>query len=276
LRIVWDQPVNGASGVSYHINVQYYDSTTTIQTFQNVANHNGQTYDLVGLTPGTQYYIRVEAFNTCGNSLPTSDLILAAGTCPNPPTQVVTSSEINSRISCTWVGGNLNGFPLTGHQVSIQANDGSYKNIVQYCEENAGRTFSSSSALGIVNHNMVGNICTINEATLRAAPYNLGGQSPVTCMVVTETSKCASLATYGSGAIMSGTSTIPDTPNVQHISGACNQIIAQCNPGVYNGGSAIYAYKFYYTETSNFGTFGSTGVVREKQVNLVNNNAASR
>ena len=78
---------------------------------------------MTNLELGRQYYIRVTATNECGESPPTSDLILVVGTCPDPPSQVTTVNNLDNRIYCEWFAPNANGFPITGYKVSILANN---------------------------------------------------------------------------------------------------------------------------------------------------------
>jgi len=118
---------------------------------------------------------------------------------------------------------------------------------------------------------MTGNKCTVSEATLRNAPFFLAYQSPVTCQVVTYTTKCGSSARYGSGAVLPGNFVIPDMPYITSVSGSCGQIVVQCNPGSFNGGSNIFAYTFFYRIAGS-----SASDVFEETLILVNNNALSR
>jgi len=90
-------------------------------TYPTPTSQATRSISLYNLTPGVVYYVSVEAFNSCGWSYPTADLLVTPGTCPDPPVSVYTANEPNSQVSCSWVQapGSLNGFPLSGYEVSI-------------------------------------------------------------------------------------------------------------------------------------------------------------
>lgn len=92
-----------------------------------------------------------------------------AGSCPDAPTLVRTQNQVGQTVTCTWTNGNANGFPITGTEVHIAKQDGTYVNVAQYCAENQAQVARGVTGLTQVT----ANVCTLSETTLRSAPFLL-------------------------------------------------------------------------------------------------------
>jgi hypothetical protein len=168
LGAIWDPVVNGAVGVTYTVTTSFRDDVGVLRQASS-AGINGYTYDHDNLLPGREYTMSVQAVNICGASLSTSNLVLVAGSCPNPPTLVRTQSQVDQTVTCTWTNGDANGFPITGTEVYIAKQDGTYVNAAQYCRENQQQVARGVTGLTQVTNN----VCTIPESTLRSSPFFL-------------------------------------------------------------------------------------------------------
>jgi hypothetical protein len=89
--------------------------------FVTTSNANS-CFTITGLTNGTQYYIKVIASNTGGNSLVSEPYLVTPFTIPDPPTNTVIRS-INDGISLSFTDGSSNGAPINYYLYSLNGGE---------------------------------------------------------------------------------------------------------------------------------------------------------
>ncbi len=100
INVYWDaSPSSDVSG--YHV---YYNTSTSISTAKQYGGDiTNKSVEITGLTPSTDYYVWVAAFNSAGESTwVRSDKITTFEPKPEPATNVAASALSQDSISVTW------------------------------------------------------------------------------------------------------------------------------------------------------------------------------
>jgi hypothetical protein len=177
----------------------YFLDVSTVNSFGSfVSGYNGldvlnvTTYNITGLTPGTTYYYRVRAYNTCGCGISINSGTITYATLPAAPTAPVATAGTGA--ACTQITANWN--------ASV--------NATKYYLD-VSPVIGFSSFVGIYNNLDVGNVLTLNVTGLTAGTsyyyriraYNSCGTSVSSNIITYATlpaTPAAPAATAGTGA----------------------------------------------------------------------------
>lgn len=146
------------------------------------------TYQNTGLTPNTQYYFRVRAYNTAGNSgFSNESNAVTSDVAPTAPSGLTLSVASATQINLSWAdnSGNETGFKIerkTGSAGAYSEIATVSANVVTY--QNTGLTSNTEYYYRVRAYNTIGNSSYSNEAhttttmTVPTAPTSLAA-SPI-------------------------------------------------------------------------------------------------
>ena len=113
IDLVWNNP-SGTAHTGFFIE-QSVNAGNTWTTLTTTTNQN-LSYNVVGLTPLTDYQFRVSTVNPAGTSGPSPVATAKTFGSPEVPTGTTATPLIGSQIRLDWVGpSNTNGSPVTGY-----------------------------------------------------------------------------------------------------------------------------------------------------------------
>lgn len=194
-----------------------WDAGTTGSTFTTIVGgsasyYTGTTFTVSsGVSAGTDYQFQVRAINIYGNSLAWSTVFtIEAADVPDQPATLVTA-ESGTDVTITWVAPSDNQDAITAYIVKILKSDGSYLEDVTVCDGTA---------------QIVGKVCTVSMAILRASPYSLGYGDTVQAIVAATNSIGDSdySEVNTSGAIIETVPTVMVAPVIDYSTSSLTQI----------------------------------------------------
>ena len=122
IDLVWNNP-SGTAHTGFFIE-QSVNAGNTWTTLTTTTNQN-LSYNVVGLTPLTDYQFRVSTVNPAGTSGPSPVATAKTFGSPEVPTGTTATPLIGSQIRLDWVGpSNTNGSPVTGYKIERSTNNG--------------------------------------------------------------------------------------------------------------------------------------------------------
>ena len=122
------------------------------------------------LVPGANYRFKVQARNSVGFSLLSTDVTIRAARRPDAPENVITTNILNTNISISWSAPYDGGSPITSYVIQIQRSDN-----VSYAE--------NSYCLGTNLEILTTTQCTVTIDSIKAAPFTLPWGSHVNVQV---------------------------------------------------------------------------------------------
>jgi hypothetical protein len=158
------------------------------------------SYQTTSVTVGTTYTWRVQAVNSHGTSLASSELSVLAADKPATMSAPVTSIS-GTNVVITWTSSYYNGAAITAYTVKIRQVDGvTYSQELTYC---SGLTVTTGGASISTLSTSGGSTltCTIPQATLKASPFSLTSGSQVLTQVQATNSVGTSAASSNSNGV---------------------------------------------------------------------------
>ena len=150
--------IQQSDGITYTAtlcNVATIICTTSCTCTVTIATLQAAPYSLSG---ASSVYAKVIATNAVGSSAESASsngAVLLSISVPSIPAAPMTSTNLNTSVTITWVAPSDGGTAITAYKVAIRQSDGS--------------TFTTESAYC----NVLTTSCTVPISVLQAAPYNL-------------------------------------------------------------------------------------------------------
>jgi hypothetical protein len=210
----------------------------------------GSTYQTtVTLTPGAYYKFKVEARNSVGLSLPSSEVTILAAQPPNQPNLPLTTLS-GANMIVTWEAPSNGGSAITSYEVSFKGGDGvTFHDVTTHCIEDMTTTLQDK-------------ICSVPTVILTADPVLLNWGDSAWATIVAVNIKGGSLSSEpGNGALVL---TRPDPPvEVLNVPGVTNRETAGLTwtDGANDGGAAVIDYRVSFNQG-----FGTTFYILESNI----------
>ncbi len=219
--ITWTAPAD-KGGDTAGLFYRYYYGTTTGPTTPGTVTGN-TSVTISGLTPGTLYYFRVKAGNTCGDSTAySSEVTCTPFTIPSQITAGLSATAGCGQATISWTAPANGGATIDYYQV--------------YYGPSAAPTTAYGSTTGTTSQILTG----LTARTL----YYFRVKAHNTCGFATNYSADVSCTING----------VPDAPTIGTSTSGCNYLRANWTAPANNGGSAVTGYNIYYA-TSVGGTY---------------------
>ena len=241
--VIWLEPSDdgGSPIIGYTVDYAVASSGTWQTQDSALIDNDTKSSTISGLTPNTEYNVRVAAVNSVGqgaysaNATDTTDAL----TVPNAPTISPNPSVTLDSVSISWNKPDNGGSPITGYSVQYVTSGGSSWSTHQDGND------TSNTALSATIPGLTPN----TEYTFRVAAVNTVGQGAYSANV-TDTTKAP---------------TVPGVPNAFTIIDPTDNSVFVSWSEPDNGGSDIIGYTVDYAVASN-------GTWQTQDSALINNN----
>jgi hypothetical protein len=205
------------------------------------------SFTATNLAPGTTYGFTVEARNSYGYSIHTTEIELLCAFVPFAPL-TVTTKNVGDQVEITWLEPVTNGSPITGYRIFVVDSLGEFLEETTEC---IGATVLDSRS------------CQVPLTTLRASPFSLSPGTSVLAKVrsINLYGESAELSDPGAGAFIQ---TVPDAPiSVQDDPSITSdeQVKIVWTDGENNGGTSVLDYSVYFDQGVNDWVLISNNVV---------------
>ena len=234
LGLSWVAPVFTGGAVIEDYRVSYAEQG---QAFSVLASGVTDTaYLATDLTFGVTYEFKVESRNSYGFSAFSETLTLLCAFKPDPPLTASTANT-DALVTIAWGEPVANGSPITAYKILVEEKGtGVFTQESVDCDGTSADVVSSRQ-------------CTIQLATLRAAPYSLVKDDSVRVKVISVNVYGDSVeSVVGSGAVIQ---LVPDAPVSLANDPAVTtdtQIRFTWSAGASDGGNAVIDYAVYYDQ----------------------------
>lgn len=162
----------GTDGRATGYRVEYF-ADSTWQELEDISGGSTSSRTLTGLTPGTEYSLRLVAYNSAGESDPTSTLVVSTDdppAVPDTPSSFTLTSSTESSLSFSW--STVSG--ATGYRIEYDIG-ASHFSTFKYI---SGGSISSTTVTGLPHS---------TAYSLRLIAFNSNGDSAPTATMITTT-----------------------------------------------------------------------------------------
>ena len=222
--LVWEEPANNGAGITdYRVSVFSADggvASGVSGVTSRLVGSKTESFTFTGLTNGTGYTFKVEAYNASGWG-PASTLSgeVIPGL-PNAPTTVGGTSGQSGQVPLVWEEPANNGAGITDYRVSVFAADGGVASGVSGVTSRlVGSKTESFTFTGLTNgtgytfkveaYNAAGwgPASSLTPVVMTAAPGSFGGISPTRALDTRTTGPC--VGTAGRSLTLAGSFGVP-------------------------------------------------------------------
>lgn len=151
LAIAWNAPNANGSAISDYIIESSSNNGSSWSTLSESVSTE-RTAELVGLTRGSTYLIRVTAVNGEGNSVASSSLSAIPAVKPLAPMNIVVNSRTTTSISISWTAPDNGGRAITGYYIQRSTDAGANWNNILLTPNDQAAFFNQSLTTGVTYH----------------------------------------------------------------------------------------------------------------------------
>lgn len=148
LAIAWNAPNANGSAISDYIIESSSNNGSSWSTLSESVSTE-RTAELVGLTRGSTYLIRVTAVNGEGNSVASSSLSAIPAVKPLAPTNIVVNSRTTTSISISWTAPDNGGRAITGYYIQRSTDAGANWASILLTPNDQAAFFNQSLSTGV-------------------------------------------------------------------------------------------------------------------------------